>query len=446
MNKLKKFKFDFLFKEDNILKKLFKNVAVLLVGDAGASILGVISLALTVRILGVEEYGWLVLIQTYTQTIDKLINFQSWQAFIKYGSEALYERDNTKIKSYIKLSFMLDISTAIIGMILAYFGAEIIGNILDWNETIINLAKIYSSCIVFNISGTPIGILRLFNKFKAFSINKILVAVIKLFSICIAYYFDISFMSFVIISLFIEIIGCLTLIFIAIYTVKKQGLADWWKVKINTWKEFLKFTIFSNLTSAFDIPVKQLDVFIINSVLSTEVVGAYKILKQITIIFTKLSDPIYQAIYPQLSRFCAEKDYLNAKKIVKKIGMIMFLAGLPIVIIASLTSKWWLVFLFGEEMSKYLVALIIFLLLKATSNIFVGLHPLFIALGYIKYNVLILLVSNVLYLISAWTLGIKLGIAGIIIAYGIQFSSGVIMKLIIINRNEEKRQLGGACI
>lgn len=431
LRKVKKFLNRYLLNDD-IFTNLMKDIGVLLSGDAVASIINFVNIAILVRVLGLELYGNFVIIQTYSLTIDKLLNFQSWQGVIKFGSEAISNNRKDLVKKYVKIGFITDISTAILGTLVAVFAVGITSQFLNLDPHIIPIAQLYSINILFNVIGTPTGILRLFNKFSVFSYQKVFVALLRLIIAIIAFILNINFIILILLTLIVEIIGHFILIYFSLKVLKVNGYGKWWKQKSWVDKEFTEFIFFSNITSGIDIPVKQLDVFIVQAVLTTELVGVYKVLKQIVSIFSKLLDPIYQAIFPPLANLCASKQYKEARKIIYKIGFIMFMVGSFVTILASLTSNFWLPMFFGEGLAAFGFALTIYLFIKVLSNTFVGLHPYFIAIGNIKLNVLVLLISNASYLLIAWNLGKEIGLLGIIVAYGAQSMIGVVLKIIIL--------------
>ena len=57
----------------------------------------------------------LVLIDAYVRIVDKLVNFQSWQFMIKYGSDALAAKNHSGFKALVKLGTIVDSVTAVIG-------------------------------------------------------------------------------------------------------------------------------------------------------------------------------------------------------------------------------------------------------------------------------------------------------------------------------------------
>mgnify|MGYP000876942330 CR=1 FL=1 len=72
--------------------KLAKNVFTIVVGQGGASALNMLTSFVSAGFLGVAGYGSLMIGQTYMQAIDSLLNFQSWQSVIRYGSISLEKK------------------------------------------------------------------------------------------------------------------------------------------------------------------------------------------------------------------------------------------------------------------------------------------------------------------------------------------------------------------
>ncbi|XMB85732.1 oligosaccharide flippase family protein [Mycoplasmatota bacterium WC44] len=423
---------------DEKLKKIAKNVMILFFGDFTASVFGILSMVITVKILGLEEYGWLVLVQTYVFIIDSLMNFQSWTALIKYGAGALNNKDKKLFENYIVHGFILDICTAILGTIVAFTASDLIGKLLNWDETIIMAVKIYSFSIFSHISGTPIGILRLLGKYKLFTFHKMGISIIKFVILSISLFTGVDFYSILIISLFIDILSNLILLMISIYVLYKNGIRAFNLRAFKLNYKFIKFSILNNLTTSIDIPVKQMDVFIISTVLSFELISVYKIFKNITNIFSRVANQIYQVVFPELALFIAKREYKNAIKITIKITSLILIVGIPITILVSATSKWWLLIIFDETVSSYWVTFSLLLTIRMISSALIAIHPLFIALGYVKQNLYIVGFANVIYLFSAWFLGINFGLNGLAIAFGLQLIIVIYLKVVRIRRFSKK--------
>ena len=87
----------------NILQdKLLKNFLNIFSGDALASLFSIISVSFITKGIGVEKYGYIVLIQGVVALIDGVFNFQSWQGVIKFFPQVREEKQ--KLKALIKFS------------------------------------------------------------------------------------------------------------------------------------------------------------------------------------------------------------------------------------------------------------------------------------------------------------------------------------------------------
>lgn len=422
-------------KEDSF-RNLINNVGSLLIGDTGASLINMLSLVVMLKIIGTENYGIIVLIQAYSLTIDQLFNFQSWQAFIKYGAEALEQKNHEKFKGILKQGTILDLGTALLGTLVAMSLIGVLGTIFEWNSYVIEYGRIYSITILFHFSGVPTGVLRLFNKFKLISFQKIIVSIIKLIGILIAFILDVDFIMIIWINLVCDILGHILLVVFSNIALSNNNITNWLRTKVKFNNQFISFAIWSNLSSTLTVPSKRLDVFIVSSVLSLEMVGVYKVFKQVASIFSRLVTPVYQSIYPELANIVAKGDYNKAIKTATKITIIITAFLIPVIIIGGGTSPFWLDLFFGSEVSEFWIYFIVFLIFVGVDAATAPVHPLFNALGYVKQKFFIMGIGNIVYLILAWILGENFGLIGIISAWGSQFIIITTLKVIYIKQRQ----------
>jgi O-antigen/teichoic acid export membrane protein len=365
--------------------------------------------------------------------IDRLVNFQAWQGLIKYGAEALDERDMPRLAGLIKLGTLLDVSSALLGVIVALLGAAIIGRIMNWDARTVQMTLIYAWVIAFKLVGTPTGVLRLFDAFHFFAIQNAATALLKLIAIALAAYLGADLFVFIVVWAATDALGFLVLVIAGQIVLHSKGLWRWWRAPIGQWRPFMRFTIWTNLSSTLDIPVKQLDVFIVGAVISLEGVAIYKIFKRTAQLFTQLANPLYQAIYPQFSEMIARGEYAGASRMALRLGTLFTLIASPIVLVIAVTSQWWLNF-FGPEYAADWHVFTLFLIISAISVAFISIHPLFTAMGYVKQNFIVLGVANGIYIVLALAFGSALGLMGIVLAYGVQIALVLIPKYVIIRR------------
>ena len=211
----------------------------------------------------------------------------------------------------------------------------------------------------------------------------------KLLAVTAAYLTGAGLWTFVIIWMATNVIRHLFLFTAGpLLCLYRRHVRHWWKARVDGWRPFVAFNCWSSLAGTLDIPVKQLDVFIISSVLSLEAVGIYRVFKDVAQVVTKVADPIYQAIYPQFAVLIAQSDARRAAKMAVKLGVILMVFGAPVVLAISLTSPWWLRVIFGQVFATQWLVLTAYLAYQTVSLAFQGLHPLFVAMGYIRKNFL----------------------------------------------------------
>ena len=67
-----------------ISKKIFKNAGILASGDVLSALIGMICFSILAKSLTVEYVGVFAVISVYVKFVNQFINFQSWQAVIKF--------------------------------------------------------------------------------------------------------------------------------------------------------------------------------------------------------------------------------------------------------------------------------------------------------------------------------------------------------------------------
>ena len=88
---------------------------MLLTGRLATGVLNLAILSIAARALGATQFGLIVLVQTYVQTITAVATFQSWQAIVRYGAVSLEKDDIAGFQRLIRFSALLDIGGALLG-------------------------------------------------------------------------------------------------------------------------------------------------------------------------------------------------------------------------------------------------------------------------------------------------------------------------------------------
>lgn len=423
--------------DNKFYKSLLKNSFWAFAGDTSASILNLVVTIFLIKLIGNNDYGILVLAQSYMQIVDVSLNIQCWKGVIQYGQKCLIEKNINGLNEYVKLGIILDVVTAIFGGLVSYFLVNIIGNIFGWSNEMITCAKIFSFTIFSHLSGTSIAILRIFDKFYLVAIQKFLTALIKLFVILLLYFcFDnVNLVTTTIIYCITDIIGnILLIIFALIIYLKKTKLFILIKSKFpKDFKKFISFTFWSTLADVVDIPVNYFDVFII-SLLGNELVSVFKVFKQCVAMLSKVTSAVQQAIMPQFSELSAMGKKKKGYKIVIKIRNIILKVMLPLTLIISILSPFGLDLIYGEIYAKYWYVLAVYLFVQIFALSYTAIHPFYISLNNPKKEAVFIFVSNIIYMIISYILVRQIGMLGIVIGFSVQCFIVIHCKIIDIKK------------
>lgn len=412
--------------------KLLKNIIISFIGEGGAAIVTFITTILLIATIGDNAYGILTIANSYILIIDSIINFQSWQTVVKFGSEDLEKSDYFSLEKLIKVCCIIDLFTAFLGAFASLLLASYISNIMSWSNEITNCIYILSIQIFFNFTGTSVGVIRLLNKFKYYSIFRIFAEIIRLLLVIIlcnilhleligaTIAFTISYIAAYIlfICLFLNVIRKnpnLSLRRIITHSIK-----DKWKIVIN-------FTFWTNLSASADIPVQQFDIIFL-SVISNEIVAVFKVYKQIGSVLNKLMVPIKQAVMPLYAEYIAKGKYKECYNYLLKMKNKSLQIILPVVLMITCLGIPILNNFLGELYSKYWYILLTYLLLRTFALSYATIHSLFITLGQVKLDFIYTLNSNIAYtLITYFTIN-KIGIWAILIGMFVQYISLIYLK------------------
>ena len=87
---------------------------------------------------------------------------------------------------------------------------------------------------------------------------------------------------------------------------------------------------------------------------------------------------------------------------------------------------------FSQRLKNYSLEINIYLFMKSLATVTIIVHPLFLAMGFIKSETKIIFIANMIYLFVLFLLIKKLALIGVILAYGIQVLLIVFMKGFVI--------------
>ncbi|MGB8226023.1 MAG: oligosaccharide flippase family protein [Sedimentisphaerales bacterium] len=429
---------------DIILKRMFKNASVLFSGNVITGLMRLISLSLAARTLGAEKLGVFAIIQSYVFIIDRLMNFQCWQAVIKFGADFLKQDRKEDFKALAKFCTILDAATAAAGAFIAIVIIYILGQWKGWQEQTVYAAIAYSCWILFNLRNTATGLLRLFNKFRLISAAMITAEFLKLILAAIAYKFSSSLLVFVIIWVVAGIVESAFLLFAGWRQVYRETGDNFLKAKLSPIakdKTIWKFVLSTNLNLSVRQASRECDVLITGAVLGPALTGIYKIARQFAGVLVHLIEPVSQAVYPELAHLAAEKRFSDMKRVATRTAIITGSIAMFIWLVSIIFGKWILSIAAGEEFIGAWRVMIIFMFALVMWGFSSCLSAGLLAMGKAGEILLVEITAFAVFLPALYLLLANVGLVGAAVAQVMYFAVYSLFMLLFFVKYISKAKL-----
>jgi len=338
---------------DGVFRRIFKNMGLLLGGRAAMGVFSLASLSLTAHGLGVEQFGIVILVQTYVLVITGLTTFQSWQAVIRYGAISIEKGDRDSFQGLVKFTTVLDVAGVIAATLIAYFAAPYVAPYVGWSDEVVSYAQPYSLLALFSIVATPTGILRLYDRFDLLAIQSTMTPALRLVGIAVAVFTDAPLWGYLLAWFIGGVLGGLGLVWLGWREAKRRGQMEGLTLSFHNIAAphpgIWKFCFASNLHSSLQLVTGHLATFLVGLVSTPSAAGLFKIGRDIATVLSKPAEVATQSVYPEFARLNSQGSWSDFARIIVRASAIGGGAGLVILIVVALIGKPFLAIFFGEE-------------------------------------------------------------------------------------------------
>ncbi|WP_057830664.1 lipopolysaccharide biosynthesis protein [Colwellia sp. TT2012] len=418
------------------MRGLLKAISHALSGNLLAALFAFASTALYSRYLEGSDFGVLVLLQSYILVFAALANPQSWQGLIKFGAK-YKDSDLDSFHSVVSICAIQDFIYALLGAILAVILAPFYVVFFELPGYLTRYLQLFSVVVFFSQIGLGIGVLRLAGKFSYVALHAVFAAALNLVVALAASYFSLSLAEIITFMTLSMSIGALSLIALGLFSLKRQFISfDSIPLFKGTfdWRNVVKFNSYTHFTNMADIPVRLLDTILVGALLSVESAGVYKIIRQLGTIIDKFTGPVGQVLFPEFSMLLANNQLRKATALSSKVTLVVMAVSVPFSLLLAFTSSYWLPLVFGDYMSAYVWQLGVFFVLQAVTVSFMSIHPLFVALGFVKQQLWLTISLNVTFIVCTYYFSQYWALFGIILALAVQYFGTISVKLFMIKR------------
>lgn len=386
-------------------KRLFSNASWLLGGKTSASIFSAIQTIIIARMLGISDYGLLVLIIAYVDILNALFDFKVWETATKYIGTFWLKGEKERTSSMIKLCYFVDIASGSLAFLIAIITAKIASKYLIHSPDAYDLICIYAFSLLIDTANlTSDAILRVFDRFKLIAFIVSLNNLIRLALVSIVIYLGMGIQGVLFSFIAASFLGFAVRFWAVTKTLNENGLQRWWKSNMglvkDQWKSIAWFLSNTGLAGTFNMASDNfLGVLVLGYFSGKEAAAYYKVARSIVKIMTRIMDPLYEAIYPELVRISGLNDLKEFKKLLKSSTITLMKFIVPIAILLLIFSGPIINIVYGEEYHPSSDVLRVLTLAIFITLLTFWINPALLAFGRPGLRNLMVFTSTTIYLV-----------------------------------------------
>lgn len=362
---------------DGRLKKLFANAGILLGGKGLNAFFSLGAMAVAARGLGTEGFGALILIHTFTQAMGEIAKFQSWQVVLRYGTPAVMEGRTGDFQRLLRFTAALDGASAIVGTLLSTALAWVVAPYLGWPADLLPAVMLYATSMLFMVTATPTGVLRLVDRFDVLAVQGSLGNLTRLLIGALVWWCDGGMAWFLAAWYLGTAVAGLGLIHASWRELRNRRLLDGFRWRGGDWTAgfpgIWPFVWSTNLNTTLELSFTHASTLIVGWLLGPAEAALFRVARQIGEAMAKPAKLLVPAIYPELAKLCAGGEHHVMRLLVQRSALMAAGGASLSLAFAWLGGEWLLGLVLGSD---FVAAYPVMLWLVASAVVSIATFPL----------------------------------------------------------------------
>ena len=365
------------------LGRAFRNAGYLLGGQGMAAVLGFGTTALSARALGLQGFGILLLLHSFTGAASAGTRLQSWQPLLQFGSALFHAKERTQFQILLRHSLALDLSGAgaavVLGVPLAGLGAHWMG----WGGHG-EAAMLYATSALFMNTGAAIGLMRLADRYKLAAFADSVGGAVRLAGAAAGFLLHWGLPGFLA-TWYLSVLASFTIDMLVLRRLARvtpslsgfRLLAPWRSRHAGFWKLLLS----TSGNQALIGLSARLGILVVGGALGPSDAALYRVTGQLGEALSQPANMLTPALYPEFVQLRDQGEWGKLRGMVRRVfqGLAGFsLLALPV---ATLAGPWLLRLLLGIHRRHSMLLLLLMTAAMVVDLWDVPLEPLLISLG-----------------------------------------------------------------
>lgn len=407
------------------MKGVYRNISLMSVGSAVTSILTLVAVALTIKLIGLERYGALIIGQAIASIFSSALVPQAWEIIQKFG--AMRSVGSGGFASVFSRWRRVEYVFTLVAMLLSVIVVRWLGLRVGVDGHLDVAAAGAISILLSNIT-SHVGFLRSLDKFAPTVSAPIVTRCARIAALGVAWAVTLGPLATVVLAYVVaELLRIVYLEHVA--AGETRGQSSGGRV---TYEE-VRFAAVLCLTRCADVPVQQLDKILAGAFLGPVDAGYLAIIRRIASIAGLFADPIRHSMSPKIYQLVAEGEYRIAVSFagslagkILAIGAVFIVAmvGLEGTLLPLITSTTW------PPSATLTLEITVGAMIVALA--FVSIHTFCYAFGKQRYVLGITVLSNLVFVVLLLSLVRAFGLLAFGVAFAVQYLLSIGAKLYLL--------------
>ncbi|MEM8920317.1 MAG: lipopolysaccharide biosynthesis protein, partial [Pseudomonadota bacterium] len=327
---------------DGLTGRIIKNMGLLFGGKTSAVLIGLAVLAIAARALTIEELGVLLLLHAYIALITGVASFKSWQALIQFGAQPVEVGDLPRFQRLLRFSIGLDITAAIFSAFLSVAVFLLFHDRLGVSEDVFWISVSYCLLSATNLRSSPLGVLRLYDRFDLISLYDQAVPIVRLIGAALGLILGGGLTWFILVWMAAAAATNLLMPLLALRELSRRGALNGLFSKRPTLKApepgVWRYVWMSNIDATINLVDKQMPTLLAGALLGPAFAALFKIARDISDVLGKGARLLNQVLYPELVRLMMSGKIVRAVRIIVYSSAFLLGAGIALAVLISMVG------------------------------------------------------------------------------------------------------------
>jgi O-antigen/teichoic acid export membrane protein len=323
--------------QSTTIKRIGRNSGWLAGSAAFSAVASLAYIALAARTLGPGGFGTFALVMTFGELLTEVAQFQSWKAITSFGAAYHLAHDEPALSRLFGYTVRLDVLIGIFGAGVALLIAPLIAPLLHWSVQEGHAAGLFGAALLLTSSTSPVGILRLFDRFDLQVLSETIAQLARLTGCLAGWGIGAGvdwFLSVWAIAALLQLVSQVSAV-VVLGHLPHLGQGSMRLARTENpglWSFMLK----TNLSSSISMLWMQFGTLAVGARAGAVEAGGFRLAHRFSLAIMKPVEIATKTLFPELARFIAAEDLAAARKLLVRASAVSAAFALLLIVVAGL--------------------------------------------------------------------------------------------------------------